>query len=124
MVSMRVFVVDDSDLVRARLMVMLADINGVEVVGQARDGQSALQQIYSLKPDIVILDIQMPEIDGIQVLKKIKERQPETTVIMLTNYPFLLVKIKCLSAGANYFFDKSSELENLLETIQKMTGNE
>lgn len=124
MVSKKVFIADDSDVVRARLMMMLADIEGFEVVGQARDGDSALQKIHILKPDVVILDIQMPQVDGIQVLQQIKQRRPETIVIMLTNYPYLLMKIKCLSAGANYFFDKSSDLEYLVDTLQKMVGKE
>jgi len=118
--TMKVFIVDDSDVVRARLLMMLSDIGGIEIVGQARDGRSALEKFDATQPDIVILDIQMPEVDGIEVLKQIKQRRAETNVIMLTNYPYLLVKIKCLSAGADFFFDKSTEIETLLETIQKM----
>ena len=117
---MKVFIADDSNIVRARLLMTLGDIKGIEIVGQAQDGYSALQKIRTLKPDVVILDIQMPGVDGIQVLKQIKQHQPDTTVIMLTNYPYLVVKIKCLSAGADHFFDKSTEVDALYKVIQKL----
>ena len=120
---MKVFIADDSDVVRARLLMMLADIKGIEVVGQAHDGYSALQKVRTLKPDVVILDVQMPGVDGIQVLKEIKQHQPDTTVVMLTNYPYLVVKIKCLNAGADHFFDKSTEVDALYEVIQELARN-
>src|SRR5258708_6325024 len=100
---MKIFIVDDSEIVRARLLMMLADIAGAEVVGQAREGRTALEKIHTLQPEIVILDVQLPDIDGIEILKKIKQQHPSIIVIMFTNYPYLVVKIKSLGAGADYF---------------------
>lgn len=81
---MKVFIADDSAIVRERLIEMLSGLKDVEVIGQAGSGVEALNSIQELKPDVVILDIQMPGGSGIDVLENIKKEEPALLVIMLT----------------------------------------
>ena len=114
---MRIVLVDDSDIVRERLRAIL---NGVEIVGEARDSLEAIDSIQELKPDVVILDIRLPNGSGIDVLQHIKESNPSTKVIMLTNYPYPQYRRKCLEAGADFFLDKSTEFDRLSEVLSQL----
>ena len=114
---MRVFIADDSPIVRARLISMLDDLDTVEIVGQARSGSDALEAIRRLRPDAVILDIRMPGLTGIEVLEEVKKSDPHLLVIMITNFPYQQYRDRCLSAGADYFFDKSSEFDKVIDVF-------
>lgn len=87
-------------------------------VFQAKDYQSANQIIDKEQPDIAILDIQLPDGSGIDLLSKIKNMRKETVVIMLTNYPYSIIRKRCDELGADYFFDKSTEFEKVLEVLE------
>lgn len=112
-----VLIVDDSAIVCERLNSMLSEIDGVKVVGQASSAASALEQIRTLKPDFVILDIQMPGLSGLYVLEKMKKFPHVPRVIMLTNYPYPHFKNACVAAGADYFFDKSKDFEKIVDVF-------
>ena len=99
---------------------MLADIEGVEIVGQARTPSDAIASIMRVQPDIIIMDIQMPGGTGIDVLVKIREEKCMATVIVFTNYPYPQYRKKCDEAGANYFFDKSNEFENIINVVERL----
>ena len=88
---------------------------------QARKATEAIAAFHQLRPEVVILDIQMPDGCGIDVLAHIKKESPQTTVIMLTNYPLPPFKKRCLEAGADYFFDKSTEFEKVIEVLKFKT---
>ena len=120
---MKVLVVDDSDIVRERISVMLSGINNLEVVGTAANSIDALYLVNKLKPDAVTLDIRIPGESGIEVLKKIKSSQPSTIVMVLTNFPIEQFKNKCKELGADYFFSKSDEFEKVEEVFKKLAGN-
>jgi len=115
---MRVFIVDDSDLLRQRLGAMLSQMQGIEVVGEARDALEATKLILNLKPDVVILDIRMPAGSGIDVLENIKRVRPAPKVIMLTNYPYPQYRKKAEDAGAEFFFDKATEFDKVAEAVE------
>jgi len=86
---MKVMIADDSAAVRERLAEMISEVPGAEVSGQAKDGQEAIRLIEEIKPDAVVLDIRMPKVSGIDVLKYIRNGvQPKPLVIVLTNYPY------------------------------------
>ena len=119
----RVFLVDDSGIVRDRLVTMLSDLKGIEIVGQAEDAREASDSIRKLKPDAVILDIRLSGGSGIDVLRVIKKEQPTLTAIMLTFYPYPQYRKSCLRAGANYFFDKSTGFEKIPEVLKGMIEN-
>ena len=116
---MKVFIADDSALVRERLAALISEIEGVEVVGQAEDAPEVLEGIQQLRPDVVILDIRMPGNNGIQVLEAIKRSTAAPVVIMLTAFPYPQYRKKCLEAGAEYFFDKATEFEQVAEVLKK-----
>ena len=117
---MRVFIADNSMPILERLKVMLSDLSEIEIIGEAKDGIGAIKAVRELNPDVVILDIKMPGVDGIDVLNYIKNNTQNITVIMLTNYPYPQYRKKCMELGADYFFKKSTEFENVLEALKQL----
>jgi DNA-binding NarL/FixJ family response regulator len=115
-----VFIVDDSKAIRERLAKMLSEIDGVKVIGEARNAAEALTGIRTLKPKVVILDIQMPDGNGIEVLKIIKQERPAPLVMMMTNHSSAQYREKCLKLGADYFLDKARDFEKLVEIFQDL----
>jgi DNA-binding NarL/FixJ family response regulator len=118
---MRVFIADDSEILRVRLVKMLSEIEGVEIVGQAQESLEAIEFIQEFNPQIVILDIRIPPTNGIEVLEAIKKDDESPKVIMFTNYPYPQYREKCMGLGADYFFDKSTEFEKLVDTVKYLT---
>ena len=121
---MKVFVVDDSPLVRERLVSLLSEVEGVDVVGSADSADEGIKGISSSKPDVAVLDIRMPAGNGITVLERIKQQVSPPTVIMLTNYPYPQYRKKCMDAGADYFFDKSGEFHKVTDVLERMVAEE
>jgi two-component system response regulator DevR len=117
-----VYVVDDSALVRDRLVDMLSEIEGVEVVGQTGNPHEVVSAIHKLAPDVVILDIRMPGGSGIDVLRDIKKDKPAPIVIMLTNYPYAQYQKKAMDFGTDYFLNKSTEFEKITEILRKLVS--
>lgn len=113
-----IFIVDDSQTLRERLVKMLAEVEGVGVIGQARNAAEAIAGIRDLKPRVVILDIQMPDGSGIDVLKTIKQESQPPIVVMLTNHPYPQYRERCMKLGADYFLDKSIEFDQLAEIFE------
>jgi DNA-binding response OmpR family regulator len=113
-----IFIVDDSSIIRERILEKLGMLPTTSTVFQAKDYQSANQIIDKEQPDIAILDIQLPDGSGIDLLSKIKNMRKETVVIMLTNYPYSIIRKRCAELGADYFFDKSTEFEKVLEVLE------
>ena len=116
--TMKVLIVDDSELMRKGLSEMISQVEGVEIVGKAERSQEAIEAIQKLKPNVVILDIKMPGGNGIGVLEHIKKNNTNTKVIMFTNYPYPQYRKKCMDLGADYFFDKSTEFEEVVEVLR------
>jgi len=116
-----ILVMDDAAVVRSLLAAMLAEIDSVERVIQAGDAASALHLLDEHNPDIAILDINVPGFgtiqSGIDVLRKVKQANPATKVLMLTNHANERYRLECQRAGADHFFDKSSEFEQLLDRV-------
>ena len=121
--NIKVFIADDSIVLRERLLEMLRDIPGVEVLGCAEDGLHAINSIRSLKPDAVVLDIQMPRGTGLDVLKNIKRERGGPTVVVFTNFPYPQYRKRALEFGADFFFDKTTEFEKLRDLFGQLTGN-
>jgi len=97
---------------------MFSDIKDVEVVGYAEETLEAIKLIREIRPDIVILDIRIPGGSGIDVLENIKGEKNSPIVIVLTNYPYPQYRERCIKLGAEYFFDKSTEFNDVYEVIQ------
>jgi DNA-binding NarL/FixJ family response regulator len=110
---MRAFIVDDSAIVRVRLAQMLLANVGVTVVGQAGTVAAALEEIPRFQPEFVLLDIQLPDGDGISVLKAVKRLRPTPAVMMITNYTDEYYRRRCEVAGADFFLDKSKQFDEI-----------
>jgi DNA-binding NarL/FixJ family response regulator len=113
----RVLIVDDSASLREGLTTLCSLLSELEVVGTAADGIEALEAIHNLKPDVVSLDIRMPKMSGIEVLRAIKRDRLRCTPIILSGMADEISREKCLELGAKYVFDKSTELEKFLQVL-------
>lgn len=116
-VPLRVLIADDSAVVRQLLADRLGDLSDVEVVGIAVDGAEAVDQAVAVRPEVVLLDLQMPRMSGLQALRTIREQAPEVRVIVLTNHADSVYRRTCLAAGAMDFLDKSGDLDDLDATL-------
>jgi len=119
----RVYVVDDSDFVRERLIEMLSELEEVEIVGGTGDPREALAAIREMVPDTVILDIRLPGKSGVEVLRDLKKEKPSPMVIILTNFPYPQYRKECTEAGADYFFNKSTEFNKIANVLTGLTMN-
>jgi DNA-binding NarL/FixJ family response regulator len=118
--KLKVFISDDSATVRERLVTMALDLPAIAVVGQAQDVPGSLHAIDQTRPDVVILDIRMPGGNGIEVLRRLKKMNPAPKVIMLTNFAYVQYRTKCAEAGADFFFDKSTEFDKLPQALEEV----
>jgi DNA-binding NarL/FixJ family response regulator len=117
---MKIVIADDSSLLRDRIKSLLNGLKEKLVLYEAENGLEALKLIKDEKPDLAILDIRMPEMNGIEVLKKIRELKMKTKVCILSNYAYPIYKKKCLEAGADYFLSKTEEFEDIKIVITDM----
>jgi DNA-binding NarL/FixJ family response regulator len=113
-----VFIVDDSTVVRDRLAQMISGIPGLDLVGQADIAFEAIEGLRRLRPTCAVLDISMPGGSGIHILETIKREQPSLSVIMLTNFAQDQYRQKCLQLGADYFFDKTTQFEKVIDVLR------
>lgn len=104
---------DDSEVIRSRLQSLVCDMRPGVLVRMAGDVRQALQQLQSEQPDMVILDLSMPDGSGMEVLQEIKTRFSGIVVAVLTNYPLAAYRARCTELGADFFFDKATEFENI-----------
>jgi len=115
---MKVFIADDSSEIRKRIRAMLSDLTErIEMIGEAENVQDAINSIHEFDPDVVILDIRMPGGSGIDVLKNIRKIDEVPVIIILTNYPHSQYRKKCMEAGADFFFDKSRDFEEIVKVV-------
>jgi DNA-binding NarL/FixJ family response regulator len=115
--AIRILVVDDHDVVRAGICEILATDTELEVVGQAADGTEALRLAQDLRPEMVLMDVSMPGIDGIEATRRILAAVPGTRVVMLTSYASQDRIVAALDAGAVGYVLKDSEPEHLMRRL-------
>jgi YesN/AraC family two-component response regulator len=115
----RVLIVDDSAKLREGLTSLCELQSELEVVGTAGDGVEALEAIRNLKPDVVSLDVRMPNMSGIEVLRAIRRDRLHCTPIVLSGMADKIFRNKCLKLGAKYVFDKATELEEYLQALSR-----
>ena len=117
---MKIVIADDSFLLRDRIKSSLNSINNHLEVYEAVNGIEALQIIREKDPDLAILDIRMPDINGIEVLKKIREQKMKVKVCILTNYAYPIYKKKCFEAEADFFLRKTEDFEEIEIIVSDM----
>jgi DNA-binding NarL/FixJ family response regulator len=114
----RILVVDDHPVVRAGVETLVAGQADITVVAQATNGREAIQQFRSHHPDVTLMDIQMPEMNGLDALIAIRNESPEARIIMLTTYTGDAQVLRAIKAGAQGYLLKSALHRELLETIR------
>ena len=113
----RVLITDDHLVVREGLRLILETADDIEVVGEAMDGVECLQLVSQLKPDLVLMDLQMPRMDGITAIGHLRTDHPQVAIVILTTYNEDDLMIRGLQAGARGYLLKDSSRESLLDAI-------
>jgi two-component system invasion response regulator UvrY len=114
----RVLVVDDHDLVRTGITRMLADVSGIKVVGEAATGEDALRVCRELKPDVVLMDVKMPGIGGLETTRKLLRQFPDSRVIAVTACDEEPYPSRLLQAGAAGYMTKGTGIEEMVKAIR------
>ncbi len=122
--TVKVMLVDDQNLVREGIKSLLNLAGHIEIVGEAGDGEEALELIGGFAPDVVLMDIRMPKLDGISTLRKMKEIGIHTPVIILTTFDDHELVLNGIRAGARGFLLKDVSLESLVEAIDTVHRGE
>jgi DNA-binding NarL/FixJ family response regulator len=115
-----VLVVEDSLLIIERIIRLLSEADNIKMVIHAANYAESLKMINEISADIILLDLNLPDKSGLELLKEIKSNQPQVKVIVLTNHASDNYREICTYMGADYFFDKSSDFDKLPGTISAM----
>lgn len=116
--SIRILIVDDHMIVRQGLKLIFETEDAIEVVGEAENGRIGVQLTHELNPDIILMDLQMPELDGLSAVTQILAEWPDQRIIILTTFNEDDLMYQCLQAGAKGFLLKDTGREALMNTIQ------
>jgi len=122
--TIRVFIVDDHAIVRKGLHALLTEIDDIEVVGEASDGEQAVRLTETAQPDVILMDIVMPNMDGIEATQLITARQPEARVLALTSFAADDKVFPAIKAGALGYLLKDSDPEELVQAIRQVHRGE
>lgn len=117
MVTIRILVVDDHPVVREGIAAMLARQPDLAVAGEAGDGLEAVEKAVALRPDVVLMDLQMPRLDGVEAIRRIRAQLPKTQVIILTTYDTDELVFQGIQAGARGFLLKDAPREELFRAV-------
>ena len=112
---MKVLIIDDSSSLVARLTNLLYENKSVEITGYAGNYAEAVKALLASQSDLILLDIRIPGGSGIDLINMIKYCQPAAKIAMLTNYSVPQIRKRCKELGADYFFDKSKEIEKAIQ---------
>ena len=119
-----VLVVDDHDLVRSGIVRLLEDTNGISVIGEANCGEDAVKMCRELSPDVVLMDINMPGIGGLEATKKVARANPDVKVIAVTACDDGPFAARLMQAGASGFMGKGAEVDEMVRAILKVRSGQ
>jgi DNA-binding NarL/FixJ family response regulator len=122
--QVRVLVVDDHPAYRRALTSALKLVEGVEVAGEAGGGEAACEEAENLRPDLVLMDLSMPDLSGIDATRRIHRRQPQLPVVILTAHADPGVEREARAAGVSGFLAKGTSLEELVIVLHEAAGDE
>lgn len=120
----RILIVDDHPVFREGIRKLIDDQEDLEVIGQANDGEEAVRMAVELQPDLVLMDIMMPKMNGIEVTKQIKADLPATAILLLSGYSYDSYVLAALRAGAAGFLSKGARSSELLEAVKAVRKGE
>ena len=119
----RLLIVDDHDLIRESTRLMLEGVPDLEVVGEAVNGRHALELCRQLRPDLVLMDVRMPDMDGLTATREIKKEMPAISVLMVSAYESVDYRRDAARAGATDYILKDAERYQLLEAVHAALGH-
>ena len=122
--AIRVLIVDDQAIVRKGTMALLAQVDGITVVGEAANGQAAIEESATLTPDVILMDLVMPKVDGIAAIQEISARQPQVHILALTSFATDDKIFPAIKAGALGYLLKDAEPEELVAAIHQVYRGE
>lgn len=120
---MKILIADDSSDFRERIRNLVLRHKNVHEIVECENGIEAMQLLNEIVPDMIILDIRMPLMNGIQVIKKMKKMEMKTIVCVLTSYPYPQYKKRCIALGADFFFNKSKDFAEIHRVIEILVEN-
>jgi DNA-binding NarL/FixJ family response regulator len=120
----RILVADDHPVVRGGLVALLRTIDGIEVVGEAADGTAAVREAQLSHPDVVLMDVRMPDLDGVEATRRIRAAVPSTRVLMLTMYDDDATVFTAMQAGAQGYLLKEAEQEEIVRAVRAVVAGE
>jgi NarL family two-component system response regulator LiaR len=120
----RVFIADDHTIVRKGIRAVLEVVPDIEVVGEAEDGRDAVYRVAELEPDVILMDLVMPEMDGIEAIQRIQERQPGAHILVLTTFAGEDKIFPAIKAGALGYHLKDSRPQELVQAIRQVYRGE
>ena len=124
MSPIRIFLADDHGLLRLGLATLIDFHDDLEIVGDAENGEEAVERVCRLKPDVVVMDLMMPMLDGVSATQRIKERLPETKVLILTSFGTSADVSRAIRAGASGALVKDTPNDELIDSIRKIAAGE
>lgn len=122
--KIRVVVADDHPIVRQGVVALLEDDEDIEVIAQVSDGRAALSAVLTQDPDLVLMDLRMPEMDGVEATRAIRDRRPEVAVLVLTTYDTDEAIVRAVEAGAVGYMLKDSPTEDLVDAVRRAAAGE
>ena len=120
----RVLIVDDHEIVRQGIRAILGESEDIEVVGEARDGLAAIQQVELTKPDVILMDLIMPNMDGVEAIRRITNQQPEVRILVITTYSGDDMVFPAIKAGADGYLLKDAGAGHLVQAIRQVHSGE
>ena len=122
--TLRIVLADDHPVVRGGLRALLDTLDGFEVVGEAADGEAAVREVQLTRPDVVLMDVRMPGMDGVEAARRIREVVPATAVLMLTMYDDDATVFTAMQAGARGYLLKGAEQGEIVAAIRAVAAGQ
>jgi DNA-binding NarL/FixJ family response regulator len=122
--TVRVLIADDQNLFRSGLVRLLEADDRVQVIGQAADGAEVIKKVASLKPDVILMDLKMPNVDGIEATKRVVAEHPGVKILILTTFETDTYVLQALKAGASGYVLKDSRVESIVASILAVMSGE
>src|SRR5205085_6819525 len=122
--TVRVLLVDDHQMFSDAIEILLRDVPGIEIVGSVTTGEDALSAVDAVCPDVVLMDIHLPGIDGIEATRLVKERCPDSSVVVITALQQHELAARAVQAGASGFVPKTRAADDLLDVVRAAAAGE